>query len=222
MDGALPDRVSRLPVVQTLRIGFSGHIQQGVVTCCVPLKESHGDEKRYHDEMIAKLQKEYQKLQDRIDAMYVDKLDGKVPLEFFDRKNSDWRGEQAEILRNIEKHQNANCSYLEEGVRLLELGQKAASLYEKQEMKEKRRILDFLFSNCLWKDGALIPKYRKPFDMLAVTNSAYQKRKATSRVKSGLSEIWLPFVNEYRTLCTTPLPEVKVIFRQLIEVGLPC
>ena len=40
-------------------------------------------------EMIAKLQKEYQKLQDRIDAMYVDKLDGKVPLEFFDRKNSD-------------------------------------------------------------------------------------------------------------------------------------
>jgi hypothetical protein len=46
------------------------------------LKESHGDEKRYHDEMIAKLQKEYQKLQDRIDAMYVDKLDGKVPQEF--------------------------------------------------------------------------------------------------------------------------------------------
>ena len=170
-------------------IQMDKEVLEWVVTA---LKESHGDEKRYHDEMIAKLQKEYQKLQDRIDAMYVDKLDRKVPLEFFDRKNSDWRGEQAEILRNIEKHQNANCSYLEEGVRLLELGQKAASLYEKQEMKEKRRILDFLFSNCLWKDGALIPKYRKPFDMLAVTNSAYQKKKATSRVKSGLSEIWLP------------------------------
>jgi site-specific DNA recombinase len=57
-------------------------------------------------------------------------------------------------------------------VRLLELAQKAASLYEKQEMKEKRRILDFLFSNCLWKDGALIPNYRKPFDTLTLTNSA--------------------------------------------------
>ena len=31
-----------------------------------------------------------------------------------------------------------------------------------------------------------IPNYRKPFDMLALTNVAYQKRKATSRVKSGL------------------------------------
>jgi site-specific DNA recombinase len=155
-------------------------------------RKKNGDEKRYHDEMIAKLQKEYQKLQDRIDAMYVDKLDGKVPQEFFDRKNSDWRAEQAEILRKIEKHQNANCSYLEEGVRLLELAQKATRLYEKQEMKEKRRVLDFIFSNCLWKDGSLIPSYRKPFDMLALTNAAYQKRKATPRVKSGLSEIWLP------------------------------
>jgi site-specific DNA recombinase len=81
---------------------------------------------------------------------------------------------------------------LEDGVRLLELAQKAASLYEKQEMREKRRILDFLFSNCLWKNGALIPHYRKPFDLLALTNSAYQKRKATSRAKSGLSENWLP------------------------------
>jgi site-specific DNA recombinase len=150
------------------------------------------NEKRYHDEMTGKLQKEYQKIQDRIDAMDVDKLDGKIAQEFFDRKNSDWCAEQAEILREIEKHQNANFSYLEEDALLLELPQKAVSLYEKQEMKEKRRILDFLFSNCLWKDGALVPNYRKPFDMLALTNSAYQKRKATSRVKNGLSEIWLP------------------------------
>ena len=170
-------------------IRMDKEVLEWVVTA---LKESHGDEKRYHDEMIAKLQKEYQKLQDRIDAMYVDKLDAKITQEFFDRKNGDWRTEQAEILRKIEKHQNANSSYLEEGVRLLELSQKAASLYEKQEMKEKRRILDFVFSNCLWKDGALIPNYRKPFDLLALTNSAYQKRKATFRVKSGLSEIWLP------------------------------
>lgn len=76
--------------------------------------------------------------------MYVDKLDAKITQEFFDRKNSDWRTEQTEILGKIEKHQNANSSYLEEGIQLLELAQKAASLYEKQEMKEKRRILDFL------------------------------------------------------------------------------
>ena len=88
------------------------------------LKESHGDEKRYHDEMVGKLQREYQKPQDRIDAMYVDTPDGRVSQEFFDLKNSDWRADQAKILQKIEKHQNANCSYLEEGVLLLELAQR--------------------------------------------------------------------------------------------------
>lgn len=171
------------------RIRMDKEVLEWVVTA---LKESHGDEKRYHDEMVGKLQKEYHKLQDRIDAMYVDKLDAQITQEFFDRKNSDWRAEQAEILRKIEKHQNANSSYLEEGVQLLELAQKAAVLYEKQEMKEKRHILDFVFSNCRWKDGALIPNYRKPFDLLALTNFTHQNKKATSPAKSGLSEIWLP------------------------------
>jgi hypothetical protein len=57
---------------------------------------------------------------------------------------------------------------------------KAVSLYEKQEMKEKRRILDFLFSNCLWKGGSLVPNYRKPFDTLALTNAAYQCERRSS------------------------------------------
>jgi hypothetical protein len=40
------------------------------------LKENHGDEKRYHNEMIAKLQKEYQKLQDRIACMWISSTAG--------------------------------------------------------------------------------------------------------------------------------------------------
>jgi len=156
------------------------------------LKESHSDEKRYHDEMIAELQNQYQKLQNRIDAMYVDKLDGKISQEFFDRKSEEWRREQAEILHKIEKHQEANRSYLDEGVRLLELSQKAIDLYEKQDMREKRKILDFVFSNSTWKDGKLHPNYRKPFDILALTNAAYRKEKAVSSEKDGISKIWLP------------------------------
>ncbi len=156
------------------------------------LRESHTDEKKHHDEMIATLQKQYQKLQERIDAMYIDKLDGKVSQDFFDRKSDEWRAEQSDILRKIEKHQNANKSYINEGANLLELAQKAVVLYEKQEMREKRRLLDFVFSNSVWKNGALIPTYRKPFDMLAVTNTTYQKKKAGLSKRADLRPIWLP------------------------------
>jgi len=156
------------------------------------LKESHGDEKRYHDKMISNLQSQYQKLQSRIDAMYIDKLDGKIDQGNYDHKSEEWRREQANVLRKIDRHQEANRLYLDEGLQILELAQNAVSLYEKQEMKEKRRILDFVFSNSSWKQGKLIPNYRKPFDLLALTNAAYHKRKATPPTKSGLSENWLP------------------------------
>jgi len=86
-------------------------------------------------------------------------------------------------------------------------------------MREKRRILDFVFSNCSWKDGRLSPTHKKPFDMLALTNAAYEKTKAASLRRP--SQNWLPFVNEFRTACTIPSPEMKVVFKEFGEVGFP-
>src|SRR5215475_1482460 len=170
-------------------IHLDGEVLAWMVTA---LKASHSDTKRYHDEMMVTLQKQYQKLQSRLDAMYVDKLDGTISQQFFDQKSSEWRSEQADILHKIEQHQHANQTYLDEGVRLLELAQRATNLYERQEMREKRRSLDFVFSNSAGKDGCLIPTYRKPFDMLAVTNKAYYKEKAARGDSDGLFTIWLP------------------------------
>src|SRR5215831_18136103 len=49
------------------------------------LHASHADEKREHEGAIERLQAEHKRLQSRLDAMYVDKLDGKVEAAFFDR-----------------------------------------------------------------------------------------------------------------------------------------
>ena len=142
--------------------------------------------------MMASLQKQCQRLQDRLDRMYIDKLDGGISQDSFDRMREAFRKEQRDTLHKIEQHQSAHETYVEEGVRLLELAQRAVILYEKQDMQEKRRLLDFVCSNSTWKDGKLIPQYRKPFDLLAVTNQAYQQTKATSPEESGLCPRWLP------------------------------
>jgi site-specific DNA recombinase len=128
------------------------------------LKTSHDDQRRYHMEVIENLQNQYARLQKRLETMYIDKLDGVISQEFFEMKTAEWRKEQESILTKIEKHQNADQAYLDEGIRLLELAQRAAILYEKQDMSEKRRLLNFVCSNSIWKDGKLIPNYRKPFD----------------------------------------------------------
>ena len=99
--------------------------------------------------------------------MYVDKLDGRIDTEFFDQKSTAWREEQRQILQTIEKHQNANQDYLEEGVGLLELANRAAELFERQDVREKRRLLDFVLSNSAWANGVLTPTFRQPFDIIA-------------------------------------------------------
>src|SRR5262249_15628590 len=107
------------------------------------LRQSHQDERRYHDEIIVRLQAEHSRLRNRLDAMYVDKLDGRVDAAFFDQKAAEWRSEQRSLLREIESHQGANENYLEDGVKLLELAKRAHLLFKKQEPHEKRRLLDF-------------------------------------------------------------------------------
>ena len=78
-----------------------------------------------------------------------------------------------------------------EGVRLLELARNARRLFEKQEAREKRRLLDFLVSNCSWKEGQLTAEFRQPFDALADTALAAATVSATGGAESAKSEIWL-------------------------------
>ena len=101
-------------------------------------QESHTDEKKYHAERMALLQAQYEKLQRRLDAIYEDKLDGRIDQDFYDRKSSAWKKEQDDIFCKIEGHQGANRSYLDEGVKILELAQRSVILYEKQTEQEKR------------------------------------------------------------------------------------
>ncbi len=124
--------------------------------------------------------------------MYEDKLDGRIAAEYFDAKAAEMRTAQAAVMRDIQTHQNANRSYIEEGVQLLELAHNAHVLFESQPPAEKRKLLDFVLSNCSWKDGELTVKYRQPFDVLAVAVPKDQQQVGGKTGKKGKTENWLP------------------------------
>ena len=69
--------------------------------------------------------------------MYVDKLDGLIDTAFFEKMSNQWREEQNRCLREIERHQNADKSCIDEGAQLLDLARNAQRLFEKQEPREK-------------------------------------------------------------------------------------
>ena len=76
--------------------------------------------------------------------MYIDKLDGKIGGAFYDKVAGEWREEQLRLQREIDRHEAAEQSCMEEGVQILELARNAQRLFERQEPREKRRLLNFV------------------------------------------------------------------------------
>ncbi len=130
------------------------------------LRQSHVDEEQFHREAVERLEAECARLQKRIDQAYLDKLDGVIDSSYFEKKSSEWREEQRTHRRAIMQHENANQSYIEEGIMLLDLGRESADLFAEQTSEGQRRLLNFMVQNSQWSGGRLSIEWKQPFDML--------------------------------------------------------
>ncbi len=64
--------------------------------------------------------------------MYVDKLDGRIDNAFFESVTAEWRAAQVRCSEEIDWHQAADQSYLQEGVMLLDLANDAPKMFQQQ------------------------------------------------------------------------------------------
>jgi site-specific DNA recombinase len=95
-------------------------------------------------------------------------------------------------IRNASgEHQDANQTDFDEGIRLLELAQKAGKLFRQRSSAEKRRLLGFVLSNCAWRDGRLTAAYRQPFDLLAKNVVRLETKMPAEHAPIGISDNWL-------------------------------
>ena len=149
------------------------------------LRNSHQDKRRFHDEAVARLQAEHGQVQNRLDQMYVDKLDGKISESFYERKASEWRAQIEHLDESIQQHRSADRSYLDGGLQLLELASRAHESFIEQEPEEKRKLVRVLVSNSSWKAGRLTASFRQPFDLILA--EATKAREAEAKLPVGAS-----------------------------------
>lgn len=155
------------------------------------LRESQADEAQERHAAIERLRAEADRLQKRIDAAYIDKLDGLVDDGFYQRMQFQWREERDRCLKDIERRHEADDSYLDNGIALLRLASEARRIFELKSASEKRDLLGFLLSNCKWANGELTAIFREPFDLLAETAGIDATRDTAAKSKSGKIENWL-------------------------------
>lgn len=131
------------------------------------MKEGHGDEKRDREQTVARLRGEADRLQQRIDTLYVDRLDGQGTPDFRERMAKMWREERSRCLRDVEALSGASDGFVADGIALHDFARGMPIGFAQRPFAQKRTALKLLVSNSFRAGGTLPVGFRQPFATLA-------------------------------------------------------
>lgn len=135
------------------------------------LKESHQDEVQYHNSTVGELETRYEAVVKRMDKLYDDKLDEKITQEFYNRKFKQYSNEKDELTETIKRHSTASTGYLNLGINLYELSQRAKDIYltakNKDMLDEQRALIRLVFAKLTLNEDKLTWEYSKAFRILS-------------------------------------------------------
>ena len=177
------------------------------------LRQNQKEKAEFHNSAIAKLNARYAKLQNRIDQIYLDKLDGEIEKSFYRKHVSQWRSEQAEVREKIARHEKADQNYIEQGIKLLEIATNASEFYRTREPAERATLLKFIMPGSHLESGTVVPVFKAPFDIIhQMAAEARQKsldpdlilpkaKEKAAPQRETACPIELPRLDEFRTYC---------------------
>jgi hypothetical protein len=152
---------------------------------------------------IKKLQARHEQIQARIETMYLDKLDGRITQEFFDKQSATWRSEQDGLQRKIQETLKATPAPIDQALDMLRLTSRASELFLQQTAAEQRRLLQVVVEKAAWQDGALRTTLFEPFEILRHSNQeSYRKEKENGGSGRDMG-IWLPSLDSNRVQSTS-------------------
>lgn len=131
------------------------------------LREDQNQAENSQKKEKARLESRLISIRKRMDSAYVDKLDGKIPEDFWQRKMTEWRMEEQQVrlaLDDLASFENADSAL--DAQRVFELSNKAYLLYFSQGSTEKAKLLRMMCSNFSVDALSATPTYRYPFDVI--------------------------------------------------------
>ena len=156
------------------------------------VRESHTDRSRERLETIARLRAESDRLQERLDRLYVDHLDGRITADMHDRMASTWREERAKCQRQVEILHNAEDAFVDDGIALLDLARNAEKTFCIQSPGAKNTALNLLVLNSTWANDTLTVVFREPFGMLEEMSFENAASGPDSGPENSHHPEWLP------------------------------
>ena len=125
-----------------------------------------------HNKQFDKLTREQKTLTKMMDNLYLDKLKGTISEEDYERFYTDFKDKKDDINTRLIKLQNAENDYYITAKYLLELANRAHTLFESSEVEEKRLLIKLVLSNLRLKGKEVVCEVNKPFDLILECNDS--------------------------------------------------
>ena len=140
------------------------------------------DQERIRAEAAARkirLEREAAVIERRMSQAYNDKLDDKIPEDFWKRQMEQLQAEHLRIRTAIIALKEPATENLLNVARTFELAQNAHSIYLKQNPEEQAQLLKLVLLNCAVDGTTIYPEYKMPFNLIAkrVKNQEWSGRE---------------------------------------------
>jgi len=119
------------------------------------------------EKLIASIQSQLERVNRMDDSLYDDKLAGDISQSKYTEKHAQFAEERKVLNEQLEKLDQSDALRMEHTLILLELSQKAAELYRKKPVDQKRTIISKLFKELTIKEGVINVQYTKFTEVVA-------------------------------------------------------
>jgi len=153
--------------------------------------ESDLNERAARGREVKRLEEQHRRLGSKLEAMYEDRLEGRISLEMYDRKSKELRGQALELSRRINEIQASAPAPVQAAIDLMDLTSRAADLFRAQPPREKQRFLRVVLKSASWQHGRLQTEFEEPFENLRRSNQLSQTKQEENRMKTAEIENWL-------------------------------
>jgi DNA invertase Pin-like site-specific DNA recombinase len=157
--------------------------------------ESDKTEAGAREQALKQLKAERDRLQQRIETMYLDRLDGRISAAFFDEKSKEWRERQKQIEAQMAHLATTELRSATEAVQIIRSVSDACGSFQEHQQQRKRAIVSALMEKSTWKARKFEWVLKTPFQILAHSNSVSQSKERQKLGSGREIEIWLPKTN---------------------------
>lgn len=131
------------------------------------VKRCYSEFSQNNEQSVEELSKKIPQIENKLDTLYEDKLNGIINNEFFMRKQEEYQTEISKIKMQIDTIMKNTKSRFNFANSLIELCKDAPSLYQKADIENKKIMLNLVCSNIAIKDEKLLVELKPVFSEMA-------------------------------------------------------